>query len=210
MALVKICGITNTEDAKLAQENKVDFLGFIFYKKSPRFIQPAQAKKIISKLKPRVHAVGVFVNVSLKEVERITSYCNIDIVQLHGNESASYCRALIKKGFRVIKAVRVKNKGSLSGLDNFHAHALLFDTFDRSLFGGTGRSFNHELVRRNFSLPVIISGGIDQRNVKSVINRLKPYAVDASSSLERFPGKKDKNKLAEFLRLVKDKTTELR
>ena len=137
---VKICGITNIKDAIGASLCGADLLGFVFLKKSKRYISPKKAKEIIDILPPLVLKVGLFVNEKVSQVKRIAKYCKLDFVQLHGDEDDSYLRKL--KGLRLIKAVRLKDENSLKGLDSLPFDFILLDNYSRREFGGTGKTFD--------------------------------------------------------------------
>lgn len=200
MINIKICGITNLADAKLAQKLGAKFLGFIFYKKSPRYVSPSLAKKIITQLKSSVLPVGVFVNEPLKKIKQIAQGCGIKILQLHGNESPQYSNILRRDGFKVIKVLRIKNKDSLKPISKYDSKvdAFLFDTYSKESFGGTGKVFDWKILGMDFKVPIFLSGGINSQNVKKATRIIKPYAIDASSSLEKYPGKKDSILLKQF------------
>lgn len=190
MVRIKICGITNLKDAQLAVNYGAWALGFIFYRKSPRYILPAKAKEIIEKLPPFVTTVGIFVNEDVKIIEKVCRTTKIQTVQLHGNESPQFCRRL--KGFKIIKAFRVGRDLSIRHVNSYDVSAVLFDTFQTDSYGGTGKVFNWGLIKKNkIGKPVILSGGINPSNIKKAVNLLKPYAVDASSGVETSPGIKN-------------------
>lgn len=200
MPKVKVCGITNLEDALLAVEYGADALGFVFAQ-SPRKVSPEVAKNIILKLPPFIFKVGVFVNSSLDEVREIKSFCGLDLVQLHGDEEPGYCSSLAPG---VVKAFRVKDESVLSILPQYRAKAYLLDAYDKSRRGGTGKVFNWDIARRAKDLGwIILSGGLTPDNVSEAILRAAPYAVDVSSGVESYPGKKDPLKLSSFLHRVK-------
>jgi phosphoribosylanthranilate isomerase len=144
MVKVKICGITNLEDALVASRAGADALGFIFYKKSPRYINPAEARKIIKRLPKFIKKVGVFVNAKEATVRRITRDLKLDILQYHGNESDSFCARF--RGFKIIKAFRIYKKICPEVLSRYDVWAYLFDTFAKDKFGGTGRNFDWQLL----------------------------------------------------------------
>lgn len=203
MTNIKICGITNLADAKLAQKLGARFLGFVFYPKSPRCITPEEAKKIISKLS-KSFPVAVFVNEPLSSVRQIAQYCGIRFLQLHGDESPQYCDTLRREGFKVIKAFRIKDKKSLGKIEqyNYKVNAFLFDTFSKESFGGTGKAFDWKILKQEFTAPIFLSGGINVRNVRQAVKSMNPYAIDVSSSLEAYPGKKDPMLLRQFFSSV--------
>lgn len=198
---VKVCGTTRLEDALQAVECGADAIGFIFYRKSPRYVTAKTAKDICSKLPPFVNRVGVFVNETVETVNRIADRCGLDAVQLHGDESPAFCR---KIRHRVIKAVRVKDAGSLKGLSRYPVDGFLLDTYKEDQRGGTGEVFDWDLARRAKKHgPIIIAGGLNPGNVKAAIQKAQPYGVDVSSGVEQSPGKKDPKKIKAFLKAVR-------
>ena len=209
MVRVKICGITSLEDALVSLKAGCDALGFMFYKKSPRYIAPGMAKEIIRQLPADIIKIGVFVNAEEGTVKRIAKLCNLDMLQFHGNESAAFCQRF--KGIKIIKAFRIKDKLNLEKISRYKTFAYLFDTFKKSKIGGTGKIFNWKLLARdinNFRIPIFLSGGLNQRNVKRAIETLHPDWVDASSSLEIKPGEKDPKKVREFIEAAKKENYE--
>jgi phosphoribosylanthranilate isomerase len=206
---IKVCGITRPEDALAAVEAGVDGLGFIFVEKSPRNIDPAQAREIISRLPPFIDAVGVFVDAEATVVEEIAHYCRLTLVQLHGNEAPGYCRNL---PFAVIKAFRVGvdfTKSALSPYDDY-VRGFLLDTYHEDMAGGTGETFDWDLVRQLESArPVILAGGLNADNAAAAIERVRPYAVDVNSGVESEPGRKDIAELEQFIRQVRETDAKL-
>lgn len=200
---VKICGITNIQDALQSVWCGADVLGFVFYKESPRYIKPKQAKEIIEILPPWIFKIGLFVDEKVTTVKKIAKDCKLDFIQLHGNEGTVYLKKL--KDFRIIKAVRIKDKSDLKNLDDLPSEMLLFDTFSKEVFGGTGKTFDWKLDReiKKTRKPYIISGGLTPYNVQKAIKKFLPYAVDVSSGVEKSPGKKDKKLLKEFIENAK-------
>lgn len=203
MVRVKICGITNIEDARHAADAGCDALGFVFYKKSSRYISPDKARRIIREIPRRVLKIGVFVDETEKNIRRIAKSCGIKILQFHGHESPAFCDRF--KGYKVIKAFRIKKAQDLKGIARFKTFAFLFDAYAKQRFGGTGKRFNWKLVRHLDGLrqPVFLSGGLNAGNVSKAIEAVRPAWVDASSSLESRPGIKDPGKVKEFIRTVK-------
>ena len=199
MTKVKICGITNLEDALASLFSGADALGFVFYKKSPRYISPLKARNILRILPKKIFRVGVFVDEDIKTVKRISRVCDLDMLQFHGQEPAEYCRKF--KGYKIIKAFLVKGKLDLAKISEYKGCACLFDTFSKSHPGGTGKKFNWNLLRNldKIKAPVFISGGLTSVNVRKAVKILKPDWVDVSSSLESRPGKKDYNKIKKFI-----------
>lgn len=194
---VKICGITNNEDAQAAIELGADALGFVFAK-SPRQVTQEQARDIIEKLPPFVSPVGVFVDEKVDIIKEICTFCNIYTVQLHGNEDPSYLHDL--RGYKIIKAFRIKEEGDLKPLAKYQPHAFLLDSYVKGVMGGTGATFNWEIARQAHKYGhIILSGGLTPENVREAICIVKPYAVDVSSGVESSPGKKDKELMKRFI-----------
>ncbi len=196
----KICGITSLADARAAVRAGADLLGFVFYAKSPRFILPQKARSIIRKIPARVKKVGVFVNASVEEVRKTARLCRLDYLQFHGSESPVLLRRF--KGYKTIKAVRVKGAASLLGLSRYPADFFLFDAFHEKAFGGTGKTFDWTLLARLNKLrkPFFISGGLTPDNVGALLRRIRPYGLDVSSGVELRPGKKSARLIRRFMR----------
>jgi len=206
MVKVKICGITNIEDARAAVRSGCDALGFVFYKKSPRYIAPVKAAKIIKKLPKRIIKAGVFVNSKESTVKRTARLCRLDMLQFHGNESPEFCDRFGR--FRVIKAFRVKAGSDLDKITGYRTFAYLFDSFVKSRPGGTGKKFDWGLIRNiinRIDSTVFLSGGLTGRNVRKAITLIRPDWVDVSSSVERRPGRKSHKKVADFIKAAKKK-----
>jgi phosphoribosylanthranilate isomerase len=202
MTFVKICGITNLEDALFASEAGADALGFVFHKKSPRYIAPERAWDIIKRLPPFVVTVGVFADQDAEDIRRVAAESNVDAVQLHGNESPEYCSSI---GKRIIKAIRVRDIESLIDIKKYNVSAFLLDTYDKELRGGTGRIFNWEIAReaKAINKRIIIAGGLTPENVSEAIKIVEPYGVDVSGGVESEKGKKDHQKIKAFIERVK-------
>jgi phosphoribosylanthranilate isomerase len=203
MIRIKICGITNLKDARAAAAAGADWLGFIFFKKSPRFILPVSAQRLISRLPQKIKKVGVFVDEPAARVRAIARACGLDILQFHGHETPAYLKRF--KGYRVMKAVRVKNAASLKKARMCPADYLLFDAFDPRSLGGTGKVFDWGLLSeiKKIKKPVFISGGLSVDNVAVLLERLRPFGVDVSSGVEARPGKKDARKIRRFIKTVR-------
>jgi phosphoribosylanthranilate isomerase len=202
MVKIKICGITNLEDALLAAELGAHALGFIFYPKSPRKVAPETAREIIAQLPPFVASVGVFVDEDAAVVEDLAAKVRLDWVQLHGQESPEYCRSL---GRKVIKVFRIKDENSLRLLADYQgaAQAMLLDTYKKGQVGGTGEVFDWHLAREAKPYGrIILAGGLTPANVAQAIEVAQPAAVDAASGTEAAPGKKDPAKLRAFFKAV--------
>jgi phosphoribosylanthranilate isomerase len=200
---IKICGITNLADALLAVELGADALGFIFYPKSPRYVKLKDAANICNALPLFVAKVGVFVDELEYEIEKAQNECLLNALQFHGDEPPGFCQKFAAKS---IKAIRVRDEESLRAAAEYDVDALLLDTYTDESRGGTGRTFDWSLAVRAkefLSLPIILSGGLTTVNVQEAIRRVRPYAVDVTSGVEREPGKKDPEKLRKFIDLCK-------
>jgi len=204
MVKVKICGITNLEDARAAIDAGCDALGFVFYRKSPRYIAPQRVKEIIRNLPKAIIKIGVFVNAKEKTIKNIAKLCNLDILQFHGDESPNFCKKF--GDYRVIKVFRIKDKVDLQDILRYKTFAYLFDTFVKDKFGGSGKKFNWGLLKYvdEIKQPVFISGGLNASNVKEAIKSVHPEWVDVSTSVEASTGKKDSRKVREFIRTARD------
>ena len=202
MIHVKICGITSFNDAIMATNYGASALGFIFYEKSPRYINPEILKTWISNVPSSVKKVGVFVNKDVDKVNKIAEELNLGMVQLHGDESPEYCNQMIKP---VIKVFRVNNKFDSIMLNNYQVATFLFDTYNKENHGGTGESFDWQsILQLNTEIPVILSGGLNADNVLEGIEVVKPSAVDVNSGVEAAPGKKDKEKIINLFTILKN------
>jgi phosphoribosylanthranilate isomerase len=201
MVRVKICGITNVEDALLAAEAGADAIGLVFYDKSPRVVTPERAAAIVSALPPFVQAVGLFVNADIDVVNATAEQCRLDLVQLHGDESPEFCAQSVR---RVIKAFRVRDAASLDHLNDYRVAGFLLDAWSPLAHGGTGVTFNWELARDAGRFgPIILAGGLTPDNVRSAIETVAPFAVDVSSGVESAPGRKDPDKVRAFIARAK-------
>lgn len=195
---IKICGITNVDDALAAVELGADALGFIFYAKSPRSITVAKAADICNALPPFVAKVGVFVDELEYEIEKALQDCLLTVLQFHGEEPPGFCQKFAAKS---IKAIRVKDESSLHAAAEYDVDALLLDTYTDGQQGGTGRAFDWSLAvqaRKMLTPPIILSGGLTPENVSAAIRQVQPYGVDVSSGVESSPGRKDREKLRRF------------
>lgn len=201
---VKICGITNWTDARRAVEAGAQFLGFNFYRPSPRYIQPAAARRIIRRLPDGIAAVGVFVNESEANMLAIARRVGLDYLQLHGDEPPEQVRRL-KREIPVIKAVRVRDSFRPKQLDSLScASAILLDGFDVRRHGGTGKTFDWNLARgANGSRRIFLAGGLTPENVAEAIRVARPYAVDVCSGVEARPGRKNPALIVALMRAVK-------
>lgn len=202
---IKICGISNLEDGRFASGLFVDYLGFIFYEKSPRYIEPAKAGAIINWLEGP-EKVGVFVNQPLDEVNATAKETGLDLVQLHGKETPEYCELIEKP---IIKAVHITEDSTKESLESkikeydSVVDYFLFDTKIGDQWGGTGQTFDWNLIKEITDKPFFLSGGLNAENVTEAIATANPYAVDISSSIEEEPGLKDLEKMEIFVNTVK-------
>ena len=201
---VKICGITNVEDALCAADNGAAAVGFIFYPSSPRFIDPQKAGEIIDRLPAHLVKVGVFVNANVQLINRISGDCRLDMLQLHGDESPEFCMQFPAR--RVIKALELKDEGDLKRADAFEVAAILVDARHAGLYGGTGKTSDWELARR-VAGPLILSGGLKEDNVLEGLRKVRPAALDINSGVEERPGKKDAAKIERIMKIIQQATT---
>ncbi|TAJ22718.1 MAG: phosphoribosylanthranilate isomerase [Nitrospirae bacterium] len=202
---VKICGITNAEDAAAAVEAGADALGFVFHAKSPRCVDAGLVKRIVAGLPPFVLPVGVFVNEDMKKVRDLMDGCGLALAQLHGDETAASCESL---GRPVLKAIRLRDRGSLLALAEYKGRVLVrgfvVDAFSTTAYGGTGERADWTLAAEAAkSAPILLAGGLTAENVREAVERVRPYGVDVSSGVEASPGKKDHAKVRAFIQAVK-------
>ncbi len=202
---VKICGITNWVDARRAIAEGAELLGFNFYAGSPRYVEPAMARKIVRRLPTKILVVGVFVNESEQKVLEIARAVGLDALQLHGDETPAMV-ARLKRSFPVIKAIRVKQSLAAGQLQTYKAAtALLLDGFDAQRRGGTGKTFDWEIARRARRYGrIFLAGGLTPENVGEAIRAARPYAVDVCSGVEARPGKKDPARVKRLMRAAKE------
>jgi phosphoribosylanthranilate isomerase len=192
---IKICGIANINDAKLCADLEADAIGFIFYEKSKRYVEPGIVKNIVSELPAFLFKVGVFVNEDPRIVNSIAKKTNLNLVQLHGEESPSY---LSEIEFPVIKSFRVDEDFDYKILTQYENCSFLLDSFHAKQYGGTGLKFDWTKIPNQVKNKIILAGGISTENIESIYNEIGPYAIDISSSVETEPGKKDHIKLNEL------------
>lgn len=201
---VKICGITNLEDALAAIDAGANALGFNFYRPSPRYIEPMAAREIIDQLPEGLLTVGVFVNEeSPATVEQIATLAGVSALQLHGDESPSFCEQL--KHRYVIKVLAAQRDFDPARAGDYDVAAIMLDAFDRNLRGGTGQTIDWSLARRTRDLVprLFLAGGLSPENVAEAVAAVTPYAVDACSALETSPGKKDAQRLRAFVKAAR-------
>ena len=203
---VKICGITNLEDALHAVESGADMLGFNFYSKSSRYLTPREAANIATRVPPTVLKVGVFVNATTEEISDIADAVGLDVIQLHGDEDDNFIRVVGHVTEKpVIKAFRIDAETSIDSVLNSDADAVLLDTAEVGEFGGTGKTFDWNLVVGDLKKKqMFLAGGLDSENVAEAISVVRPYAVDVASGVESEPGKKDPKKVKAFIENAKN------
>jgi len=199
---VKICGITNLEDARVAAEAGADALGFVFCEQSPRCVTTDMAAAVISQLPLHIIKVCVFVNNDPDVVRRAIGQCGLNMLQFHGDEQPDYC---LQFGLMSMKAFRVLNAQSLEALSAYKTDAWLLDAYAPNKFGGTGETFNWDLAldAQRRGRPIFLAGGLTPENVAQAVQRVHPYGVDVSSGVEAGPGKKDHEKVKNFISAAK-------
>lgn len=190
---VKICGLTNYEDAMAAVDMGADLLGFNFYPKSPRYVTTEQAAEIIGKLPGFVDILGLFVNASFDEIQKILNECSFDWVQLHGDETPEFCEQFRTVNVRTMKAIRVKDENDIERAEEYFTDAILLDAYDPEKYGGTGLTFDWNIIG-HITKRVFLAGGINPDNVVKAV-KLSVYGIDVCSGIEVEPGKKDHKKM---------------
>ncbi|HMS42354.1 MAG TPA: phosphoribosylanthranilate isomerase [Pyrinomonadaceae bacterium] len=206
MTKVKICGITNLEDALLSAKFGADALGFNFYEKSPRYILPENAREIIEQLPEKILKVGVFVNESLEKIIEIAQIAKLDALQLHGEETPEFARELkAKTNLEIIKAFRVSPEFAPEEVLKYETDAILLDAYNPKEHGGTGETFDWEIAKKVQELfpKMYLAGGLSTDNTATALRKVKPRAVDSCSYLEIAKGKKDKVKIINFISNIK-------
>ena len=198
---VKICGITNYEDATAAMDMGADILGFNFYPESPRFVTPEKAAAIITKLPGFIDTAGVFVNASIEQINETKNLCQLDWVQLHGDEAPEFCRLFLSHNVKTMKAIRVKDQTDIEKADSFFTDAILLDAFDPKRYGGTGVSFDWNIIG-HIGKRIFLAGGINPDNAAQAV-KLGVYGIDVCSGIEAEPGKKDHKKMKKLFENIK-------
>ena len=200
---VKICGITRAADALAAARSGAHAIGLVFYKPSPRYVEPDAAAEIVRALPPFITAVGLFVDADRDEVESVSARAGVGALQFHGSETPAFCARF---SLPYLKAVRVRPGVDLLqyARDFQGAKALLLDAFQEGLHGGTGATFDWSLIPPALPLPIVLSGGLDPHNVAEAIRAVKPWAVDVSSGVEASKGVKDPDKIEAFISGVRN------
>jgi len=202
---VKICGITNLEDAQAAVDAGADALGFLFYRHSPRYVPPKVVREVVAELPPFILPVGVFVNEEVNVVRDVMDECGLAIAQLHGDETVAYCESL---GRPVLRGIRLRDRSSFLAMAEYKGRAqvrgFVVDAFSEAAYGGTGRVADwHLAAEAARTLPILLAGGLTPLNVAEAVRTVRPYGVDVSSGVESSPGKKDQAKLKAFIREAK-------
>lgn len=200
---VKICGLTRPADVTAAGELGADAIGLVFYERSPRAVGIEQAAQLLAALPPFVATVGLFVNAEVSFVRRVLAEIPLHMLQFHGEESPDYCASFHRPW---LKAVRMRPGTDLPLVAQRYgeAAALLLDTFDPKVAGGSGRAFDWELIPAFMAGRIILAGGLSAENVADAVRRVRPYAVDVSGGVESAKGVKDRDKMAVFIERVRD------
>jgi len=199
---VKICGITNFEDAKAAVDLGANIIGFNFYPKSPRYISPEAAADIVYKLPAFVDTAAIFVNESEQKIKDTLEICPLNWIQLHGDETPEFCHSLTLLNVKTMKAIRVKDKSDIDKADEYLTDAVLLDAYHPEKYGGTGITFDWNIVG-NLNKRVFLAGGINPDNARAAVE-LGVYGIDICSGVEASPGKKDHEKMKLLLENIKD------
>jgi phosphoribosylanthranilate isomerase len=206
---VKFCGITSIEDRDSAIIAGADAIGIVFFKDSPRFVSLEKAERIVKDIPPFISAVGVFVNENPEFIGECVERCDLNAVQLHGDEDAKYCLRLKDMNFnrevKLIKSIRVKDKNSLATIEDCPADAILLDVYKKGLYGGTGEGFDPSLaiIAKEYGRNIIISGGLNPGNVYDIVRKIRPYGADVSSGIESSPGRKNVELMERFIAEVR-------
>lgn len=197
----KICGMTRVEDAQFAAQLGVDAIGLIFFAGSKRCVTIAQAQTIVRAIAPFVTVVGLFVNARADEIEDVLAKVPLDMLQFHGDENAEFCRQFQRP---YIKAVRVQNRGDIETAAAVYtdARALLFDAAVSGQYGGTGQSFDWQILPSTLVRPWVLSGGLKPENIVSAIRQSNALAIDVCSGVEQAPGVKDKQKMQDLMSAI--------
>ncbi len=205
---VKICGITNIEDARHAVDSGADQLGLNFYKESPRYVTPDKAREIVDALPIGTQTIGIFVNEPIEDLLEIASYVGLDGIQLHGDEDPQFVRSLRRETkLRIIKVARSESELRISNLLEFDSDAILIDGWSAEDYGGSGTRSDWNIARdicEYMPTYIYLAGGLTPANVAEAVRIVKPYAVDVASGVESSPGKKDPEKVAAFIKAAKE------
>jgi phosphoribosylanthranilate isomerase len=202
---IKLCGITSRDDALMAVDAGAWAVGCILWPGSPRACDPAEAARIAAAVRRRAHVCGVFVNATLDDVAGLVDGLGLTMVQLHGDEGPAFCAEVARRtGAKVMKAMAVRGRADIRALEAFHTDYHMLDAHRTGMRGGTGETFDWELVRsRRSRIPLVLSGGLNPENVGEAIAAVHPFAVDTASGTEASPGVKDPAKVAAFVEAVR-------
>ena len=200
MMKIKICGITNSNDALACAAAGVDMIGLNFYEQSPRYIRPEQARAIARTLPSSTQAVGIFVDTPVEEIRHVARDVGLRVVQLHGSESPEMC-AELARDFEIIKALRMDDRFDAQRASVYPMCTILLDTYDGRMAGGTGDIGDWEVARttKKFASRLILAGGLSPENVAQAIATVNPDGVDVCSSVESAPGVKDPGRIQQFV-----------
>ncbi|UCF00457.1 MAG: phosphoribosylanthranilate isomerase [Planctomycetota bacterium] len=201
MVKVKICGITNYKDAVAAIDMGADLLGFNFYSKSPRYIAPAKAAGIINKLPAFIDVAGVFVNEALEKIHETKNLCQLDWVQLHGDEGPEFCKEFLSHNVKLMKAIRVRDQSDIQRAEDYFTDAILLDAFAPDKYGGTGITFDWNIIG-HIGKRIFLAGGINPDNAAAAV-KLGVYGIDVCSGVEAKPGKKDHKKMKKLFENIR-------
>ncbi len=200
---IKICGITQKDQALEIGSLEIDAMGFILYPPSPRYISPEKLKPILSVLPPFLKTIGVFVNEPIDALVSIVHQTGLDMVQLSGDETVDYCTTLSEIGVSWIKGIRIKNEDDYQLLNTFNTNYFLLDAWSDKEYGGTGKTLDWDKIKETKnSKQIILAGGIKPDNVKNAIQKVNPYAIDVSSGVEIEPGVKSMEKVRKLIREI--------
>lgn len=201
---IKICGLTNKEDALNAIALNVDALGFIFYEHSPRYISPEKVETFILDLPPFINTIGVFVNAKADYINSVVKRCKLNAIQFHGSETPEFCTQF---SLPTIKAIPVREHSDITEIPKYKGcvNGILLDTKAENVQGGTGKTFDWGLAieAKEYDTPLILSGGINSKNIEKALKMVAPYAIDICSGVEKEPGIKDYNKMQELIEAIK-------
>lgn len=191
---IKICGITNAADGRLACALGADLLGFNFYAPSPRYIEAGKATEIMRELPTGAEWVGLFVNAKLETIEEVMKQCPLTMVQLHGDEDKTFCREVSQLGLPIIKALRMSGPEDIRKIEEFETEYILLDAFREDLYGGTGERFDWSWIRETGAKKIFLAGGINPATIQEALVA-GTYGIDLCSGVEKEPGVKDENKM---------------
>ena len=199
---IKICGITNAADGRLACALGADLLGFNFYARSPRYIEPGAAAEIIRELPAGPERVGLFVNAKFEYIKEVLAQCPLTMVQLHGDEDNAFCRQVTELDLPILKALRMSCPDDIRKIEQFGTDYILLDAFREDLYGGTGDSFDWSWIRQTGAKKIFLAGGINPDTIQEAL-AVGTYGIDLCSGVEKKPGVKDEDKMRELFNKIK-------